>query len=86
MSPHIPTLQNLTAQLLGVDPETIQPDADLGNEHDLDSLDHVELLMEIESAYGITLNDEQCEDFRTLNDFAAHLDGLGLSGPLPTEN
>ena len=81
MSPHIPTLQRLAAYVLSVKPERIAPDTDLVGELGLDSLDQVELIVEIEQEYGVDLNTAEFEECRTIAALAAHLDRLGIRVP-----
>ncbi|MFC3198952.1 phosphopantetheine-binding protein [Parapedobacter deserti] len=51
-----------------VEYEVIQPDADLKTSLDLDSLDYVDLVVLIESNFGIKLESKDFTDIRTFND------------------
>jgi len=46
----------------------INADTDLKNDVGLDSLDTVELLMDLEDNYGVAIENEEAERFRTLDD------------------
>ena len=46
----------------------INADTDLKNDVGLDSLDTVELLMDLEDNYGVAIENEEAEGFRTLDD------------------
>ena len=74
-------MQRLAAYVLSVKPERITPDTDLVGELGLDSLDQVELIVEIEQEYGVNLNAPEFEEYRTISAFAAHLDRLGIRVP-----
>ena len=49
-----------------VDPEDIQPESNLKETLQLDSLDYVDLVVEIESNFGFKVKPE---DFQTINSF-----------------
>jgi acyl carrier protein len=83
MSQHLETVQLLVAHQLGIKPENVGPDSDLCNDLNLDSLDHVELVMAIEDEYSIPIEDGECDHFRTPAHFAAYLDHR--LGTPPTE-
>lgn len=46
----------------------IHSDTDLKNEVGIDSLDTVELLMDLEDNYGVVISNEEAENFKTLDD------------------
>jgi acyl carrier protein len=51
---------------LGVDEEEVTLTADFSNDLGADSLDSVELVMEIEQEFDIEIPDEECEDVRSV--------------------
>jgi len=51
-----------------VESDVIQPDADLKESLDLDSLDYVDLVVLIESNFGIKLESKDFTDVTTFND------------------
>ncbi len=53
---------------LGVDENEVQPNASFTNDLGADSLDTVELLMEFEKAFGITIPDDVAEKISTVGD------------------
>ena len=57
-----------------VEPDVIQPDADLKESLDLDSLDYVDLVVIIESNFGIKL---ESKDFTNVNTFNNLYDLIG---------
>lgn len=52
----------------GVEAEQVTDNADFKADLGMDSLDNVELLMEIEKEFGITIPDDEAEKVHTLND------------------
>ena len=46
----------------------IHGDTDLRNDVGIDSLDTVELLMDLEDNYGVIISNEEAETFKTLDD------------------
>ncbi len=53
---------------LGVDENEVTPTAEFTKDLGADSLDTVELIMEFENKFGITIPDEQAEGIRTVQD------------------
>ncbi|MCX2745386.1 acyl carrier protein [Mangrovivirga sp. M17] len=52
-----------------VEQEAILPDADLKETLDMDSLDYVDLVIEIESNFGFKVQPEDFVDIKTFQDF-----------------
>lgn len=70
------TLLALIAEKADLDVEEITTEstfADLG----LDSLDRVELVMEMETTFTIVITDEDMEKFNTVGDVIKYLEGDG---------
>ena len=51
---------------LGVEEAAVTPEADFSNDLGADSLDKVELMMEFEEAFGISIPDDQAANFHTV--------------------
>ena len=51
---------------LGVDEDSIKPEAHFVNDLGADSLDTVELIMEFEEEFGIEIPDEEAENITTV--------------------
>ena len=59
---------------LGVDESGVTPAASFTNDLGADSLDTVELIMEFEKAFGITIPDEAAEKISTVGDAIAYIE------------
>ena len=53
---------------LGVDENEVKSEASFANDLGADSLDTVELIMEFEKEFGITIPDEKAETIQTVGD------------------
>ena len=58
---------------LGVDEDDINPEASFTNDLGADSLDTVELIMELEKEYDITIPDEDAENIATVGDAISYV-------------
>jgi acyl carrier protein len=61
-------IRGLVAEQLGVDIESLTPEAHILEDLGADSLDVVELVMAIEEQFDIEIPDEDAESMRTLGD------------------
>ncbi len=66
-------LRNLIAETLGCDAEKVTPEATLTSDLEADSLAVVELTMALEEATGITIEDADLPNLKTVGDVAAYL-------------
>lgn len=53
---------------INVDESLIKPEASLKDDLGIDSLAAVELAMELESEFGVRIEDEELEDLKTVQD------------------
>jgi len=67
-------LINIIAQSMGIDKMDIRMESSFMNDLGADSLDTVELVLELEDAFGIEIPDEDAEDMHTVADFYNYLD------------
>ncbi|MFP6628384.1 MAG: acyl carrier protein [Myxococcota bacterium] len=66
-------LRGLMAEQLGVEPGEIKPDSNLLEDLGADSLDVVEMVMAIEDAFDIEIEDSDVEAMRTVADIEAYV-------------
>ncbi|MBQ9500101.1 MAG: acyl carrier protein [Bacteroidaceae bacterium] len=59
---------------LGVEESEVTPEASFTNDLGADSLDTVELIMEFEKQFGITIPDDQAEKIATVADAIAYIE------------
>lgn len=59
---------------LGVEESEVTPEASFTNDLGADSLDTVELIMEFEKEFSISIPDEQAEKIATVGDAIAHVE------------
>ncbi|MGE5355776.1 MAG: acyl carrier protein [Deltaproteobacteria bacterium] len=59
---------------LGVDEAEVTPEASFTNDLGADSLDTVELIMELENEFGISIPDDQAEKIQTVGDAIKYIE------------
>ncbi len=59
---------------LGVDENEVTPEASFTNDLGADSLDTVELIMELEKEFNIAIPDDQAEKINTVGDAIAYIE------------
>ncbi len=59
---------DLLASHLGVDASTITPESDIVKDLGADSLDVVQLLMELEDNFGIVVSEDDAANIKTVGD------------------
>ena len=61
-------IQEITSDRLGVDETDVTPDASFREDLEADSLDLVELIMELEEQFGMEITDEEAEKITTVEE------------------
>ena len=61
---------------LGVEETEVTPEASFTNDLGADSLDTVELIMEFEKEFGISIPDDQAEKNTTVGEAIAHIEAV----------
>lgn len=61
-------VKGIIVEKLGVDEAEVKPEASFTNDLGADSLDTVELIMEFEKTFEITIPDDQAEKIATVGD------------------
>jgi len=59
-------IKSIIVDKLGVEENKITPDADFINDLGADSLDQVELIMQLEEEFNIEISDEEAESLTTV--------------------
>lgn len=67
-------VKNIIVDKLGVDAEEVTPEKSFTNDLGADSLDTVELMMEFEKEFGISIPDDQAEKISTVGDAIAYIE------------
>ncbi len=67
-------VKSIIVEKLGVEESEVTNEASFTNDLGADSLDTVELIMELEKAFNISIPDEQAEKIATVGDAVAYLE------------
>ena len=67
-------VKNIIVDKLTVDENEVTPAAEFSKELGADSLDTVELIMEFEKEFGITIPDEDAEKIATVGDAISYIE------------
>jgi acyl carrier protein len=68
------TVKSIIVDKLGVDEADVTQDASFTNDLGADSLDTVELIMEFEKEFDLTIPDEEAEEIATVGDATSYLE------------
>jgi len=66
-------VKSVIADRLGVDLEDVKPEANLEVDLGADSLDKVDVMVEIEREFTISIPDDKAENFKTVQDFVDYV-------------
>ncbi len=66
-------VKSIIVEKLGVEESEVTPEASFTNDLGADSLDTVELIMELEKAFNISIPDEEAENIATVGDAIGYL-------------
>jgi acyl carrier protein len=67
-------LQELAAEILGIDPDDVQMDKSFQKDLAADSLDLVELIAAIEDKYDVELSEQTLEEMQKIGDLWVYLE------------
>lgn len=67
-------VKQIIVEKLGVDESEVTPEASFTNDLGADSLDTVELIMEFEKEFNISIPDDQAENIGTVGQAVAYLE------------
>lgn len=68
-------ISKIIAENADINPEIISPETTI-NELGLDSIDLVDLVMEIEDSFGVSIPDEEFENIRTVSDITDLIENI----------
>ena len=66
-------LKGLIVEQLGAEEEKVVPDATFMDDLGADSLDIVELIMNIEEEFGLEISDQEAENIKTVQDVVKYI-------------
>ena len=78
MSETMHAIFELVANMFGVKFDDVRADMSLADDLAADSLDSIEFVMAVEEKFEIEIEDGIVEGFKTVGDYVAYVDGLGL--------
>lgn len=64
----------IIVEKLGVNADEVKDSANFTNDLGADSLDLVELIMELEKEFGVSIPDDEAEKIQTVGDAIAHIE------------
>ena len=67
-------VQEIIVDKLSVEPDEVKPEANFANDLGADSLDTVELIMEFEKVFKISIPDDPAEKIATVGDAIAYIE------------
>jgi acyl carrier protein len=67
-------VRNIIVDKLGVEAKEVTEDASFANDLGADSLDTVELIMELEKEFDITIPDQESQNISTVGDLIRYLE------------
>ena len=67
-------LKAMAVEQIGIDPALIKPESDIIKDLGCDSLDIVDMLMSVEETYGVTVEDKDVSEMRTVADVVAFIE------------
>ena len=73
-------VQKIIVDKLGVEESEVVPTASFTNDLGADSLDTVELIMEFEKEFGISIPDDQAEKIQTVGDAISYIESNKIYG------
>lgn len=67
-------VKSIIVEKLGIDAADVTNEANFTNDLGADSLDTVELIMEFEKEFGVTIPDDQADSIATVGDAIAYIE------------
>jgi len=76
MAEIIERVQSIVAEKLSVNPADVTPEKSFTNDLGADSLDTVELIMELEKEFGVSIPDDKAEKITTVGDAVDYIKSM----------
>jgi acyl carrier protein len=73
-------VKGIIVELLGVSEEDVKPEARFREDLGADSLDLVELVMELEERFGSEISDEEAQQIKTVGDAVKYIEERMAAG------
>ncbi len=70
-------VKTIIAEELGIEEDTIKLESDLTDDLGADSLDAIELIMEIESQFDVEIDDSEATKIKAVSDIVNYLEAQG---------
>lgn len=70
-------IKELIAEELGIEEDVIKMESDLSEDLGADSLDAIELIMAVEEAYSVEINDSEAAKIKLVSDIVNYLVSVG---------
>ena len=67
-------LKAIAVNQIGIDEEKVTPESDIIKDLGLDSLDIVDMLMSVEETFGVTIDDGDVAEMKTVADVVKFID------------
>jgi acyl carrier protein len=74
MSDTLERVKRIIVDRLGVDPSQVTPEASIKEDLDADSLDVMDLVLELEDEFGLEISDEEAEKISTVGDVVQYIE------------
>ena len=68
-------IKDLIVEKLGISADKVTPESEIIKDLGADSLDLVEMLLALEENFGVTVEDDQTENIKTVQDIVDLIDG-----------
>ena len=79
MSDIAPRVKKIVVEHLGVEEAKVTPEANFIDDLGADSLDTVELIMEFERAFNLTIEDSDAEKIQTVGDAVSYIESKAVA-------
>jgi acyl carrier protein len=67
-------VKKIIVDKLGVNPEEVTPEASIKDDLGADSLDVVDLIMDLEDEFGMQIEEQEAEKINTVGDIVAYIE------------